>query len=327
MIILSIIIPAYNAEKYIVDSILSILNSHKKNIEIIVVNDGSSDNTVDIVNSLKQCDSKITLINQENNGPGLARNAGLNAAIGNYIMFLDADDRVYTDEFIRLFDYIEVQEIDVICFGYKMIGSSNEVLGTHCYNFKKYGSPLKDYIKNCDFKDVVWNKIYKNKFLKSNKIVFESFKVKEDSFFLFKVFSRASSVCTINLVVYEHRSNNPNSLSNKFNFVMLNSAIDSLVYQYQASTELNLNFVLKLIFIKNIFYQFWYSIFFTICKCDNFSKIDLDDIKSYLIKSNSLLFFVPLKYISLLFIIIIFNNKFTLKNIKLSLCKLNLFKH
>ena len=86
----SVIMPAYNAEGYIRKAIGSVLTQGLKDFELIIVNDGSTDNTLDIISSFD--DSRIRIINQSNRGPGAARNAGLNIALGEYVMFLDSDD-------------------------------------------------------------------------------------------------------------------------------------------------------------------------------------------------------------------------------------------
>ena len=86
----SIILPVFNGEKFIKKAIESVLNQSLNDFELIVINDGSTDSTADIINSFK--DNRIRIINQSNKGPGQARNNGLKIASGDYIMFLDADD-------------------------------------------------------------------------------------------------------------------------------------------------------------------------------------------------------------------------------------------
>src|SRR5690554_5639650 len=88
----SILIPAYNAENFIAESILSVMNQTYPNWEMIIVNDGSTDNTLDILREYETIDKRIKVINQENKGPLLAREAGIDISTGDYLMFLDADD-------------------------------------------------------------------------------------------------------------------------------------------------------------------------------------------------------------------------------------------
>ena len=90
--LISIIIPIYNAEKYIERCINSLKNQTYKNIEIICINDGSTDNSLNILKRIAITDNRITIIEQENKGVSVARNKGIESAKGKYIMFLDADD-------------------------------------------------------------------------------------------------------------------------------------------------------------------------------------------------------------------------------------------
>lgn len=90
--LVSVIMPAYNMEKYIGDSIKSVLNQNYKNFELIIINDGSSDGTKEIAAKYQHMDERITYIEQENKGVSAARNVGISCAKGKYISFLDADD-------------------------------------------------------------------------------------------------------------------------------------------------------------------------------------------------------------------------------------------
>lgn len=90
--LVSVIMPAYNMEKYIGDSIESVLNQNYINFELIIINDGSSDGTKEIIAKYQHMDERIIYIEQENHGVSVARNVGMSCAKGKYISFLDADD-------------------------------------------------------------------------------------------------------------------------------------------------------------------------------------------------------------------------------------------
>lgn len=92
--LISIIMPVYNAEKYLNRSIESVMNQTYKNIEIILVNDGSTDASLTICSNYQKADSRIKLINQKNSGVSAARNRGIDEATGTYIMFIDSDDYI-----------------------------------------------------------------------------------------------------------------------------------------------------------------------------------------------------------------------------------------
>lgn len=101
----TVIIPAYNAEKFIMRSINSVLQQSFQNFEVIVVNDGSNDNTLGILKSLN--DNKVRIINQDNKGVSVARNVGIEASVGEFICFLDADDEFLPNHFNVLLDMIK----------------------------------------------------------------------------------------------------------------------------------------------------------------------------------------------------------------------------
>ena len=117
MVKVSIILTAFNEERYIKKAIESILNQTFKDLELIVVNDGSTDNTLDIIKGFD--DERIVLINQENRGPGASRNRALELAKGDYIMYLDGDDW-YCEEAVEI-AYEEIKRRDTDFTFYQMI--------------------------------------------------------------------------------------------------------------------------------------------------------------------------------------------------------------
>ena len=92
---ISVVIPVYNGEKYLKECINSVLNQPYKDIEIITINDGSKDNSVDILNKVAQTDKRLNVIDQKNHGVAYTRNKGIDIATGNYIVFLDQDDNLF----------------------------------------------------------------------------------------------------------------------------------------------------------------------------------------------------------------------------------------
>lgn len=112
----SVIIPAYNVEKYIAPCLESILNQSLKDIEIIAVNDGSSDKTADIIAEYAAKDKRITLINKKNGGQSSARNMGMEIAQGRFIYFMDADDILSADALESLYIRAEEENLDVCYF-------------------------------------------------------------------------------------------------------------------------------------------------------------------------------------------------------------------
>ncbi len=115
MVKVSVIIPAYNIQEYIERSISSCMMQTFKDIEIIVINDGSTDNTLDIINKLKQKDSRIIVIDKENQGSMEARKSGLKIAKGDYILFVDGDDYITLDAIEVLYNKAINKDYDIVC--------------------------------------------------------------------------------------------------------------------------------------------------------------------------------------------------------------------
>ena len=116
--LVSIIIPAYNTEKYIGNCIESVIKQTYHNLEVIIVNDGSEDNTLEIITKARLRDNRIVVINQENNGPSAARNAGLKICRGDYVFFLDSDDWLSPNCIEKLISIEKKKKGDIIFFDY-----------------------------------------------------------------------------------------------------------------------------------------------------------------------------------------------------------------
>lgn len=184
--LISIIIPCYNAELYINDTINSVLNQSIKNIEIIVVNDGATDNSIQIIKSIS--DARIKIIHQKNSGVSIARNKGMQESKGEYIIFFDADD-IMSPEFIekRLYTFQQHNNIDFVC-GFISF-------------FEKEGAIIKKNIKgtfhsieedvllyNSDIATCPSNYMFKKKSLQKHSIIFNPvLSSSADRFFLLEI--------------------------------------------------------------------------------------------------------------------------------------------
>ncbi len=117
--LISVIIPAYNSERTILKTITSIVNQSYKDIEIIVIDDGSTDGTADVVIDLSSCDSRIKLKTQPNKGPSAARNLGMELASGEYLMFVDSDDELVPNAVEQLHAYMD-DNVDLVVCGFSI---------------------------------------------------------------------------------------------------------------------------------------------------------------------------------------------------------------
>ena len=114
----SIIVPVYNVEKYINECLSSLINQTYKNIEIVVINDGSSDNSLSLIEEYSRIDDRIRVIDQKNMGLGYTRNVGIDNAVGDYILFVDSDDYISLntcEEIEAVLSYNN--EVDIIVLG------------------------------------------------------------------------------------------------------------------------------------------------------------------------------------------------------------------
>lgn len=190
----SIIVPIYNAENYLDKCIESLLNQTKKEIEIILINDGSTDNSEKIIKSYK--DKRIKYFKNENQGIGKTRNFGIEKATGKYIMFVDSDDYIDKNMAKLMFDKAFSNSLDmVVCDYYKVI--NNENIEEKLPSFKP--TTLKNSPNLlCDINLSPWNKIYKTSLIKDNNIKFVENLKYEDAPFVIEALDIANKIGKVN---------------------------------------------------------------------------------------------------------------------------------
>ncbi len=209
-ILVSVIVPIYNVEKYLKRCIDSILNQTYKNIEIILVNDGSKDGSLNICNEYLSKDSRIKLINQKNKGPSGAKNSGLNLIKGKYIVFVDSDDYISKDYIKKLLTSAIKFNADIVECNYFRVDENNEFLektDIGFYDCSEQTKILKSFLENINFKNVVWNKIYKKEIIGNIKFT-EKYKTSEDFEFLSNIYLKKQKKVNIQdyLYYYVNRS-------------------------------------------------------------------------------------------------------------------------
>lgn len=161
---ISIILPVYNVEEYLSKCLDSLVNQTFEDIEIICIDDGSADNSLAILNSYAQRDSRIKIIEQENSGCYVARNKGLEAAQGEYIMFVDSDDWLELDACESAYNQIKKQDSDLVIFNFYNINPRKEKNLSRFFN--NLSTDETFYFDNCpeDFYYIntsIWAKLYK----------------------------------------------------------------------------------------------------------------------------------------------------------------------
>lgn len=171
---LSIVVPVYNVEQYVRKCILSIINQDDdkfKDIELIIVNDGSKDNSVEQIQDLVDKYENITLINQENLSLSVARNNGMAAAKGDYIWFIDSDDWITSDAVKYVMHHLDNTN-DIITINYTVVKEDGEYPVSTLYSEPKTLSGKESFRQGCVFATMAQRGIYRVKFMFDNNLVF-----------------------------------------------------------------------------------------------------------------------------------------------------------
>ncbi|MCQ2562306.1 MAG: glycosyltransferase, partial [Alphaproteobacteria bacterium] len=210
----SIIVPVYNVEKFLPQCLDSIVNQTLKDIEIICINDGSSDNSFKILQKYAEKDERIKIITQKNKGLAAARNVGIKKAIGEYIGFVDSDDWVSKNYFENLYLSACTRNFDIARACTKLFSvngkfKKNSKLNEIILSAYKHKRALKNFDNNI----VVWDAIYKNSFIKNNNIFFVDGLVHEDIPFTTKACFYANRVAAVIDSYYCYRVGVKKSLS------------------------------------------------------------------------------------------------------------------
>lgn len=209
---ISIIVPVYNTEKFLEKCLNSLINQTLKDIEIICINDGSTDNSLQILKKFANKDKRIQIINQTNSGPSIARNIGIKKAKGEYIGFVDSDDWVDSNFFEQLYVNVKKNNADIGVAGIKRVRSYKWK-----YHIKldkeKVINEINEKFQICDVPDKCYpvNKIYKLAELQKLNINFEPNVYFEDRLFTAQVLINLKTLVTVPNTYYNYWTN-PNSI-------------------------------------------------------------------------------------------------------------------
>ena len=231
----TVIVPIYNVEPYLEKCLDSLINQTLKDIEIICVNDGSTDNSPKIIKRYADKDSRIVVISQQNQGLSASRNVGIKRASSKYIMFLDSDDWLEPQALERSYDAIIKNNVDVVLFGVMSIAESQKFAEeTGCYNkyYSKFEFSTGFYKFTGNFRKIrpsAWAKLYKKEIIYKYNLQFPVGLINEDEAFLWFYFTHIKNFYYINAQFYNRlvrensimtnvRNNNTNRLD--FLFIM-----------------------------------------------------------------------------------------------------------
>lgn len=221
---LTIIVAAYNVEDYIAKCIESLLTQDIKDIEILIVDDGSTDRTAAIASSYAKNNKDITILSKNNGGLSDARNHGLIHARGKYVCFVDGDDFVDNNSLAELIDYTSRNNLDVCIFGYYMdilkdgeLVSSDSILEANNIIDKSSHSNISTKITNTHILGYAWNKIYRRELLNQHGLTFQKgLSYVEDITFNEAVYKAAERVGFYNKSIYHYIQRDRVTLGKKY---------------------------------------------------------------------------------------------------------------
>ena len=203
----SVIIPVYNTAEFLPKCLDSVVGQTLQNIEIICIDDGSTDNSLEILREYEQKDSRVKVITKPNQGCWTARNAGLEIATGEYVAFVDSDDYLELDAYETAYNAANAHDIDILYFGYYKDEKP-----------RKYPAKIVAVQSNTDFRKFhrfvfVWNRLYKNSMLKESGVKFENMTILEDFCFDYMVLPWAKKLESINNIFYHYNRENMSSVT------------------------------------------------------------------------------------------------------------------
>ena len=233
---ISIIVPVYNAEMFLEESLKSLVSQTEKEIEIICVNDGSTDKSEQILKNYQDKDKRIRVINQENKGVSQARNTGIENATGNYVMIVDADDWIDKNACQVLLDRIKKEQSDVLLFPYiretskgsfeKNIFEEDKIFDKNRVKEKlhrRYIGLIGEELKNPENADAlctVWGKLYRLDIIKKHNLQFvdlDKIGTYEDGLFNLNYFEYVTKAVYLNQHLYHYRRTERESITSGYN--------------------------------------------------------------------------------------------------------------
>ena len=288
---ITIIVPVYNVEKYLKEAIDSAIMQTYTNLEIILIDDGSKDNSGIICDEYAKKDNRIKVVHQENKGLSGARNTGLEEATGEYIMFLDSDDIFPKDACEKMLYSIEQTNADYVVGNYTNMDEDGTIWNNPVFDTTKYVAykmSIEDY-KNSFYtmNSGVWNKIFRKKFLDDLGVRFVERLPAEDAIFTTYCFINSKNVYYVPETVYHYRLRYSDSISSncsKKYFLGINKAYRIIYNQFKESNNLG-------------FYRFFYAksmnyILYKFIDSDQLTqeeRVDiLDNMKWFYMLSNEL---------------------------------------
>lgn len=220
--LISVIVPIYNEEKYLEKCISSIVSQTYKNLEIILVDDGSTDQSPFICDEWARKDSRIKVIHKKNSGNSHSRNVGLTYAAGDIIAFVDSDDYIEPHMYEHLINLCD-DDIDIVECQYTFVFDDNFKFDNNnieiCKEVFSSAQAMKSHIQNTIFQQVLWNKIYRRRVVKG--VFFPQNKRIDDEFWTYRVIGNSHKLVHINMCLYAYRQHESSIMHEKYSLKKL----------------------------------------------------------------------------------------------------------
>lgn len=219
----SIIIPVYNGKNYVKRCLETVINQSLKNIEIIIVNDGSDDGTIDILNLYKKKDERIRIISKKNEGLYKARLDGISAATGEYVGFVDSDDRVDSMMFEKMYNIASTCGYDVVNCNYYI----EDEKGNCKLNFfndldlHKNSEIIKEYFSYHSIKEMMWSKLFKKSIFDDYEYI-KNISTAEDYLIFSKILYKVRSLYNLNEPLYYYFKRSDSIMNSVFSDKKMN---------------------------------------------------------------------------------------------------------
>jgi glycosyltransferase involved in cell wall biosynthesis len=247
MIAVSVIIPVFNAEAYLRECVGSLLRQTLAECEFIFVNDGSTDNSLGIIEDFQQQDSRIKIINQQNQGVSVARNKGIAAATGKYLGFVDADDFVDEDMFDKLYQFASNTASDIVISNFFAEQGRSKIIlqfdfpANRLYDRDDIRTFIFPYFIKKDLLNSACNKIFRTEMIVDNKISFpEGVALGEDAIFNMKAFNKSESAFYTDYSGYHYREVVGSATRNVFEKKYFEKALETFHFPYGEIMDLDM---------------------------------------------------------------------------------------
>lgn len=297
-ILISVVVPMYNASRYLNECLDSILKQSYDNLQVICVDDGSTDETREIIKSYQKSDSRVEYLYQEHQSAGAARNKGLHKVKGKYVLFLDADD-IFLERMIESLLYrAETKQADIVICGSMEYDNETRTYGELDHSLDLSLVP-KEVFSCSDIPDTVfqltagwaWDKMYRTEFVREKQISFQDIKIANDELFVDIAYAEAERIAVVDEKLVIHRTHVKTSI--EFNRVdFWESSIEMLYEEKKELLRRGKYNLLKNSFVNRAArYLTWHAC--TLAETNHFSEF-YDKVKQYVTHLD--IFSIPRSY-------------------------------